>query len=80
MPSPAWRENVRNDHFPPDALDEDASSEERAEYREDVDRYLDQSVEVDAREGGREFVDGVTLEDLQDLQRDADVPLSEDPE
>lgn len=76
----AWRDNFRDYHSPPDALGEDPSAEERAEYQEDRDRYLDQSVEVDARKGGREFVDGLTFEDLQDLQRDAEVPISEDPE
>lgn len=74
-----WRENFDDYHSPPDALDDDASAEEQQEYRDAFDRYLDQPVEVDARRGGREFVEGLTLEDLQRYQKAAGVPVSKGP-
>lgn len=61
----------------PRRLGDDATPEEQAEYDRKFQEYLDQPVEVDAREGGREFVEDVTMGDLQDFQREADVPVSE---
>lgn len=75
----SWEDNFGLFSYkrPPDWPGDEASAEERAEYREEFDEYLDQPVEVDAREGGREFVEDVSLEDLQEFQQEAGVPVSD---
>lgn len=62
---------------PPKALEDGASEEERVEYEEKFQEYLDQPVEADARESGREFVEGVTEEELHEFQRAAGVEVDE---
>ncbi|MFE7605331.1 WXG100 family type VII secretion target [Brachybacterium paraconglomeratum] len=61
----------------PKAPEEGAGEEEWAEYEEEFQEYLDQPVEVDARESGREFVDGLTEEELHEFQRAAGVEVDE---
>lgn len=67
-----WRHEFRpwNYEFPP------MGDPGTPEYQEQMDRYRAQEVEVDARERENEFADEFTFEDLQDAQRDADVPVS----
>ncbi|AXK44595.1 hypothetical protein [Brachybacterium saurashtrense] len=66
-----WRHEFRpwNYEFPPTG---DPGS---PGYQEQMQEYLDQGVEVDAREREDEFADEFTIEDLQQAQRDAGVPV-----
>ena len=75
----SWEDNFGPFSYksPPDRPDDDAGPEEWDEYHEEFDEYLDQPVEVDARGGGRGFVEGTSLEDLQEFQREAGVPVSD---
>lgn len=61
----AWRENSEPGNY----VDPD----------DDLEGYLEQPVEVDAREAEDEFASGLTLEEFQQYQRDAGVPVSEEP-
>lgn len=68
-----WRHEFTpwNYEFPP------TGDPDTPEYQEQLQEYLDQDVEVDAREREDEFADEFTFEDLQQAQRDADVPVSQ---
>ena len=68
-----WRHEFRpwNYEFPPTG---DPST---PEYQEQMQDYLDQEVEVNAREREDEFADEFSFEDLQQAQRDAGVPVSQ---
>jgi uncharacterized protein YukE len=67
-----WRHEFQpwNYEFPPTG---DPST---PEYQEQMQDYLDQDVEVNAREREDEFADEFDFEDLQQVQRDAGVPVS----
>lgn len=72
----AWRDNQRwpwSYTSPPDAPDQGAPQEDWDRYYEDYAEYVDQPVEVDARRRGREFVDGMTPEDLEGFMERAGV-------
>lgn len=68
-----WRHEFRpwNYEFPP------TGDPGTPEYQEQLQAYMDQEVEVDAREREDEFADEFTIEDLQQAQRDAGVPVSQ---
>ncbi len=61
----AWRENSEPGNY--------------ISPEDDYEGYRAQPVEVDAREREDEFAGDLTLEDLQQYQRDAGVPVSEEP-
>lgn len=61
----AWRENSEPGNY----IDPD----------DDYEGYRAQPVEVDAREREDEYAGDLTLEDLQQYQRDAGIPVSEGP-
>lgn len=68
-----WRHEFRpwNYEFPP------IGDPSTPEYQEQMQDYLDQEVEVNAREREDEFADEFSFEDLQQAQRDAGVPVSQ---
>lgn len=68
-----WRHEFEpwNYEFPPIGDPADPA------YEEQMQRYENQEVEVNAREREREFADEFTVEDLQEAQRDAGVPVSD---
>lgn len=69
-----WRENFEQGNYenPPQEEQNLTPEQEDAQW----DRYLDQPVEVDAREGGREFVEGMTMDELHAYQDAAGVERS----
>ncbi|WP_341854921.1 hypothetical protein [Brachybacterium sp. GPGPB12] len=68
-----WRHEFRpwNYEFPP------IGDPSTPEYQEQMQDYLDQEVEVNAREREDEFADEFSFEDLQQARRDAGVPVSQ---
>ncbi|WP_114202076.1 hypothetical protein [Janibacter anophelis] len=64
-----WKENFDDYQSPPT---EEEWENDRAAAQEKYDRYFDQPVEVDAREEGSEFVEGMTPEELDRLLEDAE--------
>ncbi|WP_062947353.1 WXG100 family type VII secretion target [Brachybacterium sp. sponge] len=73
----AWRENDRDyedgptDPQPP----EDAPQSEKDAWNEEYEAYREQPLEDDAFDEGDEFAEDITLEELQQYQLDAGVPV-----
>lgn len=75
----AWDENFGN-RTPAPVMPENPTPEEYEQYQREYDEYFEQPTEADAQGTGRDLVNDLTFEDLQDYQRDAGVPISERPE
>lgn len=74
----AWRENDRDYHGGPDGPrpPDTAPQEERDAWEAEYQEYLDQPLEEDAFDTGGSFAEDMTLEEFQQYQRDAGVPVT----
>lgn len=74
----AWRSEQGSAYVePPEPPDEETGTpEEWAQFEKDWEAYASQAVEQDASDAGVEGAEALTLEDLQDLQRSAGVPVT----
>lgn len=74
----AWRENDGNYESGPDGPrpPETAPQEERDAWEAEYEAYMDQPLEEDAYDTGDSFAEEMTLEEFQQYQRDAGVPVT----
>lgn len=72
----AFRENDKDYIEAPKAPPQEAPDEEWRQYQEDYDAYRYQPLEGDAWDEGDRFAEELTVEQLQQYQRDAGVPVT----
>lgn len=74
----AWRENDKDYEEGPSGgpPPDDAPQSEKDAWNEEEAAYREQPLEEDAYEEGDEFAEDITLEELQQYQRDAGVPVT----
>lgn len=74
----AWRENDRDYHGGPDGPrpPDSAPQEERDAWEAEDEEYQNQPLEKDAVDTAGSFAEGMTLEEFQQYQRDAGVPVT----
>ena len=73
----AWRENDKDyQPAPGPQPDENAPQSEHDAWNEEYEKYREQPLETDAFDTGDEFAEEITLEELQQYQQDAGVPIT----
>ena len=75
----AWDENFGDRTPAPTPLPENPTPEDEARYQEEYDEYFEQPTEADAQATGRDWVNDLTAEDMQEYQERAGVPVTEVP-